>query len=574
MLKMPLKKLKSEYFPDAQKIFDEIRYEIRKNKDIESSYTVFCILCLACWVADKQIKSIWELITFVQTELAREQVDFITANINDYWRISIELGSKYTEESLVAAALWFKMPIRYSLGEKDMPESLIELANLILAGTDETVADFCCGKGTFILAAQDREDNSSYFGMESKAADYAVAAIRMGLISKNTEIKKGYAFAIEEDKKFDKIFCDYPWGCRIADEWISKEEKAILVEMIPEFRDTVVAADWIFIASVICHLKDGGRAVVVLPNNMTSKGGINKDIRRRLVILGVLEAVISLPKGLYCATATAVSLLVLSWGNESIRMIDADFHSSDRKRQNGLSADEVSEIVSLLAKDAGNSKKVFFEQLEDCDFRLKPSLYLGVEERIENGDFLERVTRKITRGVQMRASELEELVSNTPTEIQYLMLVNIQDGIISGELPYLKKLDEKLEKYCIKNNNLIISKNPPVKVAVVPVVDGHKILASGNWYVLELDEEKINPYFLKAYLESEGGTNALLKIMVGEALPNIPAPRLRKLMIPLPPMEEQNRLAEKYQAKEAEVKELKNRLKTALEELKDIYRKR
>lgn len=64
----------------------------------------------------------------------------------------------------------------------------------------------------------------------------------------------------------------------------------------------------------------------------------------------------------------------------------------------------------------------------------------------------------ITRGAQIKASELDELVSYEPTDFQYLMLANIQDGIISDDLPYLKELDKKQEKYCIKNNSLVISK--------------------------------------------------------------------------------------------------------------------
>ena len=38
------------------------------------------------------------------------------------------------------------------------------------------------------------------------------------------------------------------------------------------------------------------------------------------------------------------------------------------------------------------------------------------------------------------------------------MLANIQDGIISDDLPYLKEMNPKYEKYCIKNGSLVISK--------------------------------------------------------------------------------------------------------------------
>lgn len=90
-------------------------------------------------------------------------------------------------------------------------------------------------------------------------------------------------------------------------------------------------------------------------------------------------------------------------------------------------------------------------------------------------------------------------------------------------------------------------------------------------YVIEVDEGKAKPYFLKAYLESEQGVKALSQVMVGTALPNIPVDNLRKLIIPLPPMEKQNIIAEKYQAKENAVRALRDRLARALSELRNIY---
>ena len=64
--------------------------------------------------------------------------------------------------------------------------------------------------------------------------------------------------------------------------------------------------------------------------------------------------------------------------------------------------------------------------------------------------FFETVIKNITRGAQIKASVLDEIVSDEPTNMQYLMLANLQDGIISDELPYLKGIDSKYEKYCNK----------------------------------------------------------------------------------------------------------------------------
>ena len=96
-------------------------------------------------------------------------------------------------------------------------------------------------------------------------------------------------------------------------------------------------------------------------------------------------------------------------------------------------------------------------------------------------------------------------------------------------------------------------------------------LANGNLYVIELDKDKINPYFLKAYLESESGKAALSRVAVGATLLNLPVEGLKKVIIPLPDLESQKKIAEQYYAKLSEIKELKYKLEKATEELEHIY---
>lgn len=63
---------------------------------------------------------------------------------------------------------------------------------------------------------------------------------------------------------------------------------------------------------------------------------------------------------------------------------------------------------------------------------------------------------------------------------------------------------------------------------IASVQEGNKILANGNLYVIELDEDKINPYFLKAYLESENGKAALSRVAVGAILVKSTGGRIKK----------------------------------------------
>ena len=253
-------------------------------------------------------------------------------------------------------------------------------------------------------------------------------------------------------------------------------------------------------------------------------------------------------------------------------MIDAGSLASVGRRQNYLSHETIEEIAFMMTKDSDKSKSVTFEDIEKEDYAINPARFLQVEADVENGVPFENVISNITRGAQVKANILDDLVSEEPTDCQYLMLSNIKDGIIDENLPYIKSIERKLEKYCIKNNSLVISKNgTPIKIAVASVPDDRKILGNGNLYVIELDQTKVNPYFIKAYLESENGTIALSRVMVGATMPNIPIDGLKKIMVPCPDMETQNKVAENYLAKMDEVKVLRYKLAKATAELRDIY---
>lgn len=81
----------------------------------------------------------------------------------------------------------------------------------------------------------------------------------------------------------------------------------------------------------------------------------------------------------------------------------------------------------------------------------------------------------------------------------------------------------------------------------------------------------MNPYYLKAYFESERGADALKRISVGASIPNISLEQLKNLRIPLPDIETQNSLAQVYQAAQKKVIVLKQELDEAIEELHHIF---
>lgn len=568
MLNITLRDLKEQEFTNVEKVNFDISYRMKDASGV-MPVKVFGMAYLAYLVADNGIENTEELIEYVKNELPIEQSLFVREAIGDAWSVAIDIGCSYTTETLVATLLW--MPTsngRYG-AEMETPESIAKLATKVLNIKNDNVADFCSGTGNFLMEAIGCDDGSKYYGVEINTQCKEISAIRLQLISEHVTIEQGTVFDMDASKKFDKIFCDYPWSMKVWN--LAKEKMQEFEAIIPEIKK-VANADWLFILNALQHLEDDGKAVVVTTNGTTWNGGISKIIREKFVKQGWIEAVISLPGNLYSSTGIPTSLLVLSKGNKTVRMVDASAMATVGRRQNVLSDDTLAKIVDMLTNDTDNAKSVTIEEIKKQDYAINPSRFLEVEHEVKDGVPFEDLIVNVTRGAQVKANELDEMVSEEPTEYQYLMLANIQDGIISDELPFLKSMDKKMEKYCIKNNSLVISKNgAPVKVAVASVTEGRKILANGNLYVIELDQEKVNPYFVKAYLESENGAIALSRVTVGAVMPNIPVDGLKKIMIPCPNKEEQDKVAEKYLTKMDEVRVLKYKLAKATAELKSIY---
>ena len=366
--------------------------------------------------------------------------------------MAIEFGETYSEDTLLAVVLWWPLQGNKSTGECETPQSVVKLTNEILKISNDKVADFCSGIGTFLMSAIEKNPESQFYGVELVTEVKEVAEIRTELISDRVKIERKSVLDIDDNLMFDKIFCDYPWGIKTKDSIGNIEGLKAIYDVIPEVQRTV-AGDWVFIINVINHLNKNGKAVVSVSNGVTWNGGINTVIREKIVKKGFVEAVIALPSNLYLNTGIACSLLVLSRNNKNIRMIDATEMVSVGRRQNVLSDENVSKIIELLNTDDDNSKLVSVNEVTENEYTLNPSRYLQKEKVIKNGVPFESVIKNITRGAQIKATILDEIVSDEPTNMQYLMLANLQDGIISDDLPYLKEMDPKYEKYCIKNGN-------------------------------------------------------------------------------------------------------------------------
>lgn len=489
------------------------------------------------------------------------------------WKQLLRLVNYYTPEELAWVAL-FPGDEEESKTAMTTPHSIIKLAQSILCVQDgERVADLGCGIGSFLVAEAQNQNKAHYYGYEINEERGAIAKIRVELLGADVHVQLCDVFNLVKDNptpKFDKIFSNYPFGMKLRYLGEGTEYMERLSRKYPGL-SKATSSDWIFNALLCDLLAEEGKAVGIMTNGSTWNS-IDTPMRKYFVERKLIECVITLPTKMFSYTNVGTTLIVLSHNNERVRMIDASQICMMGRRQNLFSEDDIATIVDAMHTDSDYSREVSIDELRENDYNLSLERYMQCVPAFANGVPFESVIRSISRGAPCTASQLDTMVSNEVTNMQYLMLANIQNGIIDDKLPYLSSIEPKYEKYCLKNNDLILSKNGyPYKVAVASVREDQRILANGNLYIIELDKSRANPYYVKAFFESEQGIATLKNITVGATIPNIGVDKLKKVLIPLPSMEEQNRIAQKYQAAQDEIAMLKLRLERAIDKLHHVF---
>jgi type I restriction enzyme M protein len=149
----------------------------------------------------------------------------------------------------------------------------------------------------------------------------------------------GQDFALEEEK-YSLILANPPFAGSINIDNAAKDLLAIVKTKNTEL---------LFLALFLKLLKPGGRAAIIVPDGVlfkTSKA--NKELRRILVEEQKLDAVVSLPSGVfkpYAGVSTAILFFTKtnSGGTDTVWFYDmlADGWSLDDKRQPLLDADKL-----------------------------------------------------------------------------------------------------------------------------------------------------------------------------------------------------------------------------------------
>ena len=567
---MDISYLKSLEKIDTSDISDAISSELRIiSGDNKSKYSTVLAYLLYRAAKDKiknlDSNELVENICDVDESIKSEFIYYFTEISPILDRLKVY---GFDAENLLAYLL-FNNDLEDVFQESSTPRGILKLVAKILdVQENDSVLELCSGKGNFFVELALLRENLKYTGIEYNMAVNFIANIRSSLLDRDISLVLNDAMTYKAEEKVDKLFANYPFMISIPDiEDIVKD--------FVDFPDNIkrVSSDWIFNLKLVEQMKLDGRAVAIMTNG-TTWNSTDRKIREYFVENGLIEATVLLPAKLFSGTSIATTLVIFSHGNTNIKMIDAGENFTKEGRRNILSDTDISDIMELLQKNSNNSITININEIDENDYIINASRYLEKAPEIKDGVELASIVKSITRGAQVKASYLDENGASAPTPYRYIMISNISDGDISfTDNQYLKDIQSNLKKFCIRNNSIVLTKtgSPDFKSAVVQVAEGMEILATGNMFILEIDEIKANPYYLQALFDSELGRALFKSIYVGSVIPTISLEKLRKLEIPLPSLEEQNIIGEKYKEELERMADLKEKLSTSREKLRQIY---
>lgn len=455
-------------------------------------------------------------------------------------------------------------------GEFSTPKSVVVLAEKLLnIAEKDKILDMCSGIGNFLVDISSKYNCKLINGIEINEQSSLIAKIRLSILTNNNNIiVLDDALTHVFKHKYNKIFCNYPFGLRISDYKLGEiKSRGNLVYSWDKCSGS--SADWIFVNTVISRLESSGKAVIIMPDGPLFKMA-DKNYKINLLNDGMIETIIKLPQNIFSFTSISLNLVVFSkQNNQKLKFIDA---TKEFVKENNRYELLVNNILALTDSiDNDKIKTVEYNTIVNSDAILTVGNYVGQKKIIyHNPHKLSEYIIDRFRGYQMPSSQQKELEDQNG-EYEVLTISDIENGNISHNLTKINVHDNKFDRYLVKNGDVIISsKGTRIKIAVADI-GNRKIIANGNLIVLRIDQNKLNPYYLEMFLNSSDGQTILKQIQTGTVIISINPSRLESITISTLPFEEQNVIANKYKAKQKQITLAQAHIKKLEDELDNFF---
>ena len=325
-------------------------------------------------------------------------------------------------------------------GEFYTPKSIVNLIAELIQPYEGKIYDPCCGSGgmfvqslKFVDAHHGNRKNVSVYGQEYTKTTYKLAKMNLAIrgISANLGEHEADTFHNDQHKdlKADFIMANPPFNQSAwrEDNQLTDDPRWAGYDVPPTSN-----ANYGWILNMVSKLSTNGVAGFILANGALSSDGTEKEIRKKMLERGLIEAIIILPAKMFYSTDISVSLWILN-ANKKARTITRageEVHLRDREkevlfvdlRRRGvpfekkfvqLSPENIAEVANLYHRWQLEGADMVeydipefaypaqFSDIEGNDFSLVPSKYIRFVAQDNQEDYETRM-----RALQEEMSEI------------------------------------------------------------------------------------------------------------------------------------------------------------------------
>jgi type I restriction enzyme M protein len=183
-------------------------------------------------------------------------------------------------------------------------------------------------------------------------------------------------------RKFDRVLANPPFSQNYSRATLKFPSR--FREWCPE---TGKKADLMFVQHMVASLKSDGHMATIMPHGVLFRGGKEKLIRELFISDDVIEAIISLPPGLFYGTGIPACVLVMNKNKpealrDKVLFINADREYAEGKNQNKLRPEDIEKINYVFTHKRELSK--YSRLLDKKEIVEKHDYNLNIRRYVDN----------------------------------------------------------------------------------------------------------------------------------------------------------------------------------------------
>jgi len=311
-------------------------------------------------------------------------------------------------------------------GEFYTPQAVSKIISEIVSIGQEELAPFhiydpAMGSGSLMLNIRQflkNPEKAFFHGQELNTTTYNLA--RMNLILRGVDreqmrLNNGDTldadWPTDEPFLFNAVVMNPPYSAQwsAADKFLSDPRFERYGKLAPKSK-----ADFAFLLHGFYHLKDNGTMGIVLPHGVLFRGAAEGIIRKTLLEMGAIEAVIGLPANIFYGTSIPTVVLILKKNRTTrdVLFIDASNDFEKQKNQNTLRAQDIAKIVDAYKKRESIEKYAHlasYDEVVGNDYNLNIPRYVDTFEEEEPIDIVALSHEMADLNLQIKQNETEFL---------------------------------------------------------------------------------------------------------------------------------------------------------------------